>query len=387
MDRWSLALVGCLLFGACRSGPDPARSLERAIWVDRWDWRTAQDIERAMDDCRNLGFTAVMFQVRGNGTVHWRSQREVFSERFAFKDPGFDPLRVAIEAAHSRGMQLHAWVNVMPGWVGVEPPGDPRQLWASRPEWFLMDKNGDRQRPGPGRYLNLNPALPEVRRYLAGLCREIAEFYPVDGVHLDYVRFPDPEPDGPLLGADPRTLALFTGATGARSTDVERLRGWQIECITQTVAEISQEVRSVQGRRVLLTAAVWADQAQARDKVRQDWASWCRRRLVDAVFPMNYTGDDATFAGLARADVEAAAGVPVLMGVGLYRLGDAEQCVRQFDAALQAGARGVAVFNYRSLFGARAGGTGGAVGAAAGGPDPSELRRRIGTWLLTRGSR
>lgn len=363
--HWPLVL----LFAACSSAPHRSAGLQRCIWVDRWDYQTAADIERIMTDCRDAGFSAVMFQVRGNGTVAYRSSLEVWSERFGFKDPGFDPLRSAVTAAHARGLQLHAWLNLMPGWVGTEAPKDPRQLKSARPDWFLHNRDGHGQAPKAGKYLALNPCLPEVRTYLANLVQEVASNYDVDGLHIDYVRFPDPEGDDvDALGTDSRTLGLFTAATGKPVTDAAALQQWQTSCVTQLVQQIAAVVRPT-GKQ--LTAAVFADPEVARQKVRQDWSSWLQRRLVDAVTPMNYTADDAQFAARVRADVALAHGMPVITAVGSYQHDDPAQTVRQLDAALQNGSSGVGVFNYRTLFGT----------PAKTGPTPAARRAAVSGWL------
>lgn len=379
---WRVAVAWLLLgLSSCRSVPEAVQPLCRAIWIDRWDWRAPAEIEQAIEDCRNAGFTAVLFQVRGNGTALWRSKLEVWSEKFSFRDPGFDPLQVAVDACHARRLQCHAWINALPGWTGEKPPGDPRQLWVARPDWFLMDRAGNRQKPGAGRYLTLNPCLPEVRRYVADLCREVASGYRVDGVHLDYVRFPDVDGEAPDLGADQRTMTLFTGATGARLNETERLQQWQTSCVTKLVEECALAVRSSGG--IALTTAVFADLHAARHQVRQDWPEWCRRRLVDAVMPMNYRADDAVFWKHASETVKAARGVPVVMGVGLYKAASADQSVGQLESALRAGAFGVAVFNYRTMFGSARPATANATAraVAAGPADAAALRPRITAWL------
>lgn len=327
-----------------------------------------------MASCQKAGFSSVVFQVRGNGTVGFRSTLEVWSERFQFKDPGFDPLQTAVAAAHAHGLQLHAWINVMPGWSGDKPPSDARQLLRARPDWFLQTRDGQGQKPKAGKYLTLNPCLPEVRAYLANLSREIVSRYRVDGLHLDHVRFPDPEGDDvDELGTDARSLSLFTGATGRTTAERVALHQWQAQCVTQLVADIGKAVRGIDGRSVLLTAAVFADPEVAMTRVRQDWGTWLRRDLVDAVLPMNYTADDQRFETLVRADVALARGKPVITGIGSYQHKDPEQTVQQLEAALRNGSRGVAVFNYRTLFGP----------VAKGAPPPDELRRRVATWMLT----
>jgi uncharacterized lipoprotein YddW (UPF0748 family) len=369
LPAWLAVLT---MLAACAAGPRLQPGFGRCIWVDRWDYRSAADIERVIDDCQRAGFTAVMFQVRGNGTVYYPSSIEVWSEQFGFRDPGFDPLATAVRAAHARGLQLHAWLNVAPGWVGVDEPAEERQLWQSRRQWFLHDRDVEPQRRAPGKYLALNLCLPGVRAYTVDLCRELALRYDLDGLHLDYIRFPDPEPGAAgELGTDPATMVLFSGATGRRAADADALHRWQRDCVTSLVADVQAALRET-GRHVLLSVAVLADRQLARERVRQDWARWCELRLIDAVVPMDYTDDDARFEATVRDDVAAADGVPVIVGVGVYKHRDAQQSHDQLDAALANGASGVGVFNYRSLFGS----------SAEVPPErQQELRRGVGDWL------
>lgn len=343
-------LLALLLAASCQSRPAPASPLGHPVWIDRWDWKSKADVEGAVDRAHRFGFDTVIFQVRGNGTVFYRSDLEVWGEQFGYRDPGFDPLATAIAAAHARGMKLCAWVNMMPGWVGVEEPGDARQLLRQHPEWFLVDEETRLPARKASKYLGLNPCLPEVRRHLADLCREIAARYEIDGLQLDYIRFPEPEPAGREVGVDPGTMNLFARATGRRSDDRSALPGWQRECVTRLVADVRAALRAT-GRTIPLSAAVFADVQVAREKVRQDWPEWCRRGLVDAVVPMNYTDDDSLFAVRARNCVASAGRVPVVMAVGVYKCRDAVQVRGQIDAATNAGAAGVGVFNWRSLFG------------------------------------
>jgi uncharacterized lipoprotein YddW (UPF0748 family) len=345
-----LAIAPAVFGGACSSVPRLDPELGRCIWIDRWDYRSAEDVRRIVNDCQRAGFTTLLWQVRGNGTVYYPSNLEVWAEQFQWQDPGFDPLGAAVREAHALGLKLHAWVNVMPGWTGDQEPAEPRQLWRQRRDWFLQDRDGNWQRRKAGKYLALNPCLPEVRAYLAELCREIVTRYEVDGIHLDYIRFPDGEgDDADQLGRDPVSLSMFTTTTGKATADIDAFRVWQIKAVTATVAGIRTAISG--GRRVLLTAAVLADREKARRVVRQDWPEWCKQGLVDAVFPMNYTGDDGQFLARVEDAVDHARGCKVISGVGVYRLSGPEQSVRQLEVALQGGARGVAVFNYRTLFG------------------------------------
>ena len=267
----------------------------RAVWVTRWDYKSASDISRVMDNCKSAGFNTVLFQVRGAGTAAYRSKIEPWAEEFGGRDPGFDPLAVACREASRRGLSLHAWVNVMPGYRGKEPPRDRRQLYNAHADWFLRDAYGHRQ--PLGWYDSLNPCYPEVRRYLTALMYEIASRYPVDGLHLDYARFPteyvdsygsSPVPDYPR---DPRTLALFRKATGKTPEQAPVMwDGWRADCVTQVVRDIRAMMLKVRPKAAL-TAAVGSVPDEQRRKYFQDAQRWTREGLVDAVLPMNYEAD------------------------------------------------------------------------------------------------
>ena len=134
----------------------------RAIWVTRWDYKSPRDIAIVMENCKTAGFNTVLFQVRGSGTVMYPSRLEPWADELGGRDPGFDPLAVACQEGHRRGLSVHAWANVIPGWHGDKPPANPRQLYNARPEWFWHDSAGRRQ--PLGWYSSVNPCYPEVRR-------------------------------------------------------------------------------------------------------------------------------------------------------------------------------------------------------------------------------
>lgn len=286
-----------LSFFACSSTHhvrDPSSPI-RAIWVTRFDYDTAADIERVIETCANAGFDRVNFQVRGNGSVAFRSEIEPWMDELGGKDPGFDPLEVACDAAHDRGIELHAWVNVMPSWRGSTPPTDARHVYNRHPEWHWFDAKGVRQ-PLAGFYVSLNPCLPEVRDYLVALMREIATNHDVDGIHLDYIRFPNEETNGIDYPRDPETLALFRKATGKRPDDDPKAWAtWRADQVTRLVADIRSMLED-ENARCALTAAVGAQPEGPTSDHFRDSVRWLREHLVDAVYPMNYTADPKLFA-------------------------------------------------------------------------------------------
>lgn len=329
--------------------PDPASVWPaKAIWVIRQRYDSPEQIANLMENCRQAGFNTVLFQVRGNGTAFYRSEIEPMDHA----DPGFDQLTVACREAHRRGMALQAWINVMPGWRGPNPPSDAGQLYNAHPDWFWYSASGERH-PLINWYVSLNPCLPEVRAYLVSVAREIVERYPVDGLHLDYIRMPfDESPKGVDYSHDAPTLALFKEATGKTpAQDKAAWSAWRTEQVTRVVADIRAMMRQVRPR-VLLTAACWANIEGVRKEHFQDGPAWLRQGLIDAAFVMNYAKDTRTFKLRQEAWHRASGGKPAAAGIGVYMHESPEVTAEQVRLALAWG-QGLAIFSSNALFGRR----------------------------------
>ena len=348
---WTIAAL-LATTGACVTPPPRVGGPLRAVWVTRFDYRTEPDVRRVVAECADAGFNALMFQVRGNGTAFYRSELEPWADELGGVDPGYDPLEVAVEAAHARGIELHAWVNVIPSWRGARPPRDPRQLYNARPDWHWVDQRGERQPLTEGFYVSLNPCLPEVRRYLVDVFREIVAGYDVDGLHLDYVRFVDERtPPGRDYPRDPRTVAMFSAETGSlpktNGAAWKRWRGDQVTALVRAIGEMIDEARP----GTVLSAAVGATPEGPTDAHYRDSARWAREGLVDAVFPMNYSADPSEFA--RRTAAWAGLGTSTRVVTGIHVGPDRSETVlrQEFAAALRRSPH-VSLFAYSYLFGA-----------------------------------
>jgi len=354
-------VAGALLLPGCAA--HKIAQPTRAIWVTRFDYETADDVTRIMENCADAGFDAVLFQVRGNGTVAYRSRIEPWAEQFDHADPGFDPLVLAIREAHERGLQLHAWVNVMPAWRGPDEPTISNQLYFTHPDWFWYDADGRRQplvhQVGDntrGWYASLNPCLPEVRDYLVDVFEELVTHYNVDGLHMDYIRFPnEPVVSGekiPDYPRDARTLELYAADTGQTpDDDPEAWTHWRSEQVTRLVGDIHAMMRR---RRpdALLSAAVGSVPENAL-KHFQDTKTWIRDGIIDTVFLMNYTGDLDKFRRRLDPWLAEQEKTPIIPGLWFdeSKPGEegAEIARQQIESARQA-TGGFCVFAYSSLF-------------------------------------
>lgn len=329
-----------------------ARSSERAMWVTRFDYKTREDVVRIVESSRTAGINTILFQVRGNATVMYPSSIEPWAEQFNFADPGFDPLAVAIEAAHERDMRLVAWVNVVPAWWGTTPPAFEGQIYNKRPEWMWYDQHGKRQALSEKFYVSLNPCLPEVRKYLVQVMRDLVGRYSVDGLHLDYLRFPNEPPATPAgskidYPRDAATLALFRGETGnTPEQDPKGWNAWRTEQVSNLLRDIRRIVRQTRPT-VELSAAVGPDPDKALEHF-QDVRTWLADDLLDAVYPMNYTQDVQRFRERAEYWKELADGHKVVLGVRLES--NDPEILRQELEIARTMFRGYSLFAYSSIF-------------------------------------
>ncbi len=140
-----------------------------------------------MDEHVDLNMNTVVFQVFTHGMAFWDSERVPWSHLITDepgKDPGWDPLAYAVEVAHERGLELHAWYNVFQmGNPNTEINAD--HVRNTNPDWVKPYHDGLDVRD-----YWINPAHPEAREWLVGNVLEIVENYDVDAIHFDYIRYP-----------------------------------------------------------------------------------------------------------------------------------------------------------------------------------------------------
>ena len=318
------------LFGLTILIASPPNEEFRATWVITWDhinrYETpGQNLERVakiMDDHADANMNAVIFQVRQSGTAYYQSSYEPWGYYSGYQNPGYDPLEVAIEEAHARGMELHAWFNVFQ--TSSTHNGTPA---AEHPEWVCRDQNGSSMTS----YRAVSPGLEEVRNYTVNVAMEIVRNYDIDGLHLDYVRWnehintnrnsvPLPEQlnrlDGIISQND--VDALNANSSGRYLYDYEHpysagvpdgfstWEKWWRWCVTEFVSTLHDSIQAVKPH-VKLSAAVlgkynWSGW-QGYGTVYQDGALWYNNGYLDHIMPMSYHWTSANgFLGMLSTD-------------------------------------------------------------------------------------
>ncbi len=355
-----LVVLLCTMFAVIPAAADEQRPF-LGLWITRWDYRAPSDVTECISRADSLGITDIFWQVRGQADAFYRSDLEPWG-RELFRDlppdarePGFDPLDLAVRTARDRGLRLHAWVNIMPLWKGREPPSDSRHPFNAHPEWRLRDATGAPQ-PLNDHYVIVNPLLPAVQDHVVAVCKDIVTRYAVDGLHMDYVRFvSDSMADPAAYPRDAESIAIFRRATGRdggesalSASDLAAYRDFKRDQITAMVKRIRAEAVSARPG-VVLTAAVWRRPETAREVYLQDAAAWLNDGTLDRACPMIYTKDNKQFEGDVSAWVAAAPGERLSPGIGIY-MHPPGTSAGQFELCDSLGTPELALFAYAALF-------------------------------------
>lgn len=266
----------------------------RAVWLTTimgLDWphakaRTAegrekqkQELCRMLDRMKAIHINTVLLQTRVRSTVIYPSQIEPWDICLTGQygqDPGYDPLQFAIEECHKRGMELHAWIVTFP----VYKMEQARQMGKNalhlrHPE--LVRKHG-------GQYY-LDPGMPGTTDYLLKLCTEIVQKYDVDGLHFDYVRYPE------------NASTFVDAGTYRKYGNGKDKAKWRRDNVTHVVRTLYEGVKKLKPWVRVSSSPVGKYRDVSRfsskgwncyDAVYQDAQGWLREGIHDAIYPMMY---------------------------------------------------------------------------------------------------
>ncbi len=307
---------------------------------------------------------ALLVQVRGRGDSFYRSR--VVPRAESLSESEFDPLALLVEEGHRAGLEVHAWVNMYLTWHPTERrPESTRHIFLRHPEWFMRSIDGidmgrvklhgvDLVKRGvDGRYLS--PGNPKVRTHLLKVILEIVEKYDIDGIHMDYVRYPNFHYDyNPAVtteftkryGIGPAEWKVVKGEPGGETdvTDVREVwEEWRSEQVSMLVGQVHELIARLKPA-VRLSAAVKPDIKSAYTQYGQDWIGWSNRGLVDFVVPMFYVGSRAEIELQMTEARKRVKNGSLYAGIGLWNQ-EADDTVAQIDIARRAGFQGVVLYS------------------------------------------
>jgi uncharacterized lipoprotein YddW (UPF0748 family) len=309
----------------------------RAIWLDRGTIvkaRSESDLAKIFDRLATAGINTVFFETINAGYT-------IYPSRIApQQNPlvrGWDPLEAAVKLAHERNMELHAWVwafaagNQRHNLILNLPQDYLGPILSRYPDWVNPDQEGNKFHYNSGKVF-LDPANPGVRRYLSLLLEEIATRYKVDGIQLDYIRYPFQSHTGSksygygiaarqqfqqLTGVDPVKLQLSAPLWS-------QWTGFRIKQIDSFVATVSQDLKQKRPDLILSTAVFPMPRQQRLDQIQQHWEEWIRQGWIDLLVPMTYAMDTTELEKLASPlwDASSKGSALLLPGIRLLNLPD-----------------------------------------------------------------
>ncbi len=282
----------------------------RAVWLttlEGLDWPstkgTSQAVEekqknelrRIFDQLKHANVNTILFQARIRGTVTYPSHIEPWDGCISGQfntAPHYDPLQFAIDEAHKRGMELHAWVVTVPAGKWNTSYG-AKKLRKKFPT--LMRRAGEDA--------VMNPEDPRTADYIASICEEIARRYDVDGIHLDYIRYHE---SWKHSGSRQQARENITNIVRAIHQKVKGLKPW-VKLSCSPLGKFDDLTRYPSGG--------W----NAYNKVCQDAQGWLRDGLMDQLYPMMYY-DGRHYYPFAADWSENRYGREIAAGLGIYRL-------------------------------------------------------------------
>jgi uncharacterized lipoprotein YddW (UPF0748 family) len=377
----AVAILGASLAAGTLSGP-PSTEV-RGLWVVRGTLTSSASITRMLDGAAGAGFNAVFVQVRGRGDAYYSDGLEPRAEALG-KDTGFDPLAFVIREAHARRISVAAWITVNLVSSAHELPRSPGHLVNRSPEWLMVPRalaqelsKANAHAPGyVGKLarwtrshasdvegLYSSPVNPAAAAHTVAVVTDLVKRYDLDGVHLDYVRYPTADFDHSRVALDEFRSSVLPDLTRAEAAALDARRrddalayvdmypvrwaSFRRTRLTALVMRIRNAARA-QRPALQLSAAVVPDTEEAATKKLQEWPRWMETALLDAACPMAYTQDEDLFASQIASAVSAAQTADVWAGIGAYRL-TPSQTVARISTARRLGATGVVLFSYDSV--------------------------------------
>jgi uncharacterized lipoprotein YddW (UPF0748 family) len=308
------------------------------------------ELDRILDRLQETNINVVFFQTRMRGDVIYPSRIESYSEyvKSIYATTVYDPLLYAIEACHRRGLEFHAWFVVYP--LGSETINKNRSrsgIPFNRKDCIKTFKKN----------VYLDPGNPETNAYLLSLLAEIVSTYDIDGIHLDYIRYPDT----PARFPDQDTYKRY--GNGKDKDD------WRRENINRLVYAVYDTIKFLKPW-VQLSSSVVGMYKEIEGKSKPHWTAfysvyqdpvdWLEKGKHDFIVPMAYYSESLFFSFIEDWKSRNN-GRFIVPGLGVFQMDfkelnwDAPLLYEQIEYSRKIEVQGNALFRVESLLSNRKG--------------------------------
>lgn len=346
-----------ILFLLCCAFPVASREI-RGVWLTTnsgLDWPGNVYDEKGqkrlltdmLDRLRDAHFNMVLFQVQANGDVAWDSLFQPAMSSLTgdgSKKLGYDICRFVIDECHKRDMECHAWI--VPFRLGSA--SNSAKYRGNKVKHPVKSKSELCVRYNGAYYLD--PGLPETRKYLLSLYRELVEKYDFDGINLDYTRYPG---------------SAFPDDYSFRKHNPAKMskNDWRRDNVNRFVSEFYDMVKSVRPNMVVGSAPIGTyknvgnyGNSTAFDTFQQDPVQWISSGHHELVIPQMYWDEKFGFSDHMTTWVNNVNGKSLVIGLAPYKMLESgwstDTVISQIEKAMsREGVTGVCFFRARHVLG------------------------------------
>ncbi len=337
----------------------------KGTWI-RPTEKSIYEVRRTLDSMQSIGINTVFLETYFHGYTIFPS-RTMRSYNFTEQNPifaGFDPLKAYVTEAHARNMKVHVWFESF--YVGNKhPSNDPNSILSIRPEWGNKNKaNAGKEGyvPHPVEHNGyfLDPANPEIHNFLVLIVKEIISTYGVDGVNLDYIRYPSSQKatsagfEASNWGYTQYARDEFKKIYGTDPASIkykdELWYKWNEYRQNKITVYLSKMRKAARGK-VVLSAVVFPDYRAALETKQQNWVKWTNDDYLDAITPLILTSDDTLFEIMFK-EIKTKMSSQTIIYPGLFvgfMEGEAEDLLKQINVSRSLKSNGVILFDWAHL--------------------------------------
>ncbi|KJJ83982.1 secreted protein containing DUF187 [Candidatus Omnitrophus magneticus] len=334
-----------------------------------------KNADKLIKNCKALGINHIYLQIYRADTAYYNSTvlpNDAYSKMLTATG-GSDPIEHIISQAHANGIKVYAWLNILS--ISQNAQGNIIKKYGQsvltldrfgrtsliRGERNEMDKYYIREDQ-----LFLEPGDSRVRQYITSIVSEILKRYPrMDGIHLDYIRYPTAMPfplgsrfdsHGLSYGYNKINIQNFKQATGLDPSTMPKTRDnfarwdeWRRMQINNLVKEISKIVRNTYPDKKI-SCAIVPSIDRTYFSTFQNWTYWLKEKFVDYVVLMNYSEDTHLVEMNSKAMLAQTSNSKVHVGIGAHLFSERPSILaEQINTLKELYPGGIAIFSYDDL--------------------------------------
>jgi len=268
-----------------------ANAQVRALWVPIWEITTPEKADQILQDANDNNINQLLVQIRYRGDAAYVPNRlsnfyENTEKRYhAIKDSLFDPLDYILNNNTNVDLEIDAWFPTFVITGHDLTKLSPNHIYFIHPEYVTCDFSQEEMDYKQYMGAFLDPGIPQVRQYTKNVIMDIVTNYNINGIHLDYIRYPDSH-----YGF--AELALNEYKKDVKFQDADAWKQWKEDQITNFVKDIYASIKKI-SPSTQVTAAVISNLNEA-ERYSQNWIKWLQEGFLDKAYLMEYSTSTST---------------------------------------------------------------------------------------------